>query len=55
MCVVGGVGGVRLVLCSAQALAIPILIPSLGHHTLYPWSRVWSTWNLVQQLGLQNW
>lgn len=24
-------------------------------HTLYPWSRVWSTWKLVQQLGLQNW
>lgn len=36
-------------------LPTPILLPSLCYHTLYPWSRVWSTWNLVQQLGLQNW
>ena len=34
-------------------------LPQISHplycHTHYPSSRVWSTWNLVQQLGLQNW
>lgn len=47
-------GEVRLALCSAQAYLPQVSYP-LYCHTHYPSSRVWSTWNLVQQLGLQNW
>lgn len=42
-------------LCPGPGLPTPVLSPSLWRHTPEPSSRVSSTWNLVQQLGLQNW